>query len=52
MLDVIIDTNIFILFMAGQINENRIKNYTRSSFYSIEDYHLLLSVISKMKLFT
>ena len=47
MRDVIIDTNIFILFLAGQINENRIKNYTRNSLYTKGDYYLLLNILSK-----
>jgi hypothetical protein len=46
MRDVIIDTNIFILFLTGQINENRIKNYTRNSLYTKEDYYLLLNILS------
>ena len=46
MRDVIIDTNIFILFLAGQINENRIKNYTRNSLYTKEDYYFLLDLLS------
>jgi predicted nucleic acid-binding protein len=46
MRDVIIDTNIFILFLAGQINENRIKNYTRNSLYTKEDYYFLLNILS------
>ena len=46
MRDVIIDTNIFILFLVGQINENRIKNYTRNSLYTKEDYYFLLNVLS------
>jgi rRNA-processing protein FCF1 len=47
MRDVIIDTNIFILFLAGQINENRIKNYTSNSLYTKEDYYLLLNILSQ-----
>jgi hypothetical protein len=46
MRDVIIDTNIFILFLTGQINENRIKDYTRNSLYTKEDYYLLLNILS------
>jgi predicted nucleic acid-binding protein len=46
MRDVIIDTNIFILFLAGQINEKRIKNYTRNSLYTKEDYYFLLNILS------
>jgi len=46
MRDVIIDTNIFILFLVGQINENRIKNYTRNSLYTKEDYYFLLNVLA------
>jgi hypothetical protein len=44
--DVIIDTNIFILFLAGQINENKIRNYTRNSLYTKEDYYFLLNILS------
>jgi predicted nucleic acid-binding protein len=47
MRDVIIDTNIFILFLAGQINENRIKNYTRNSLYTKDDYYFLLNILSR-----
>ena len=46
MRDVIIDTNIFILFLTGQINENRIRNYTRNSLYTKEDYYLLINILS------
>jgi predicted nucleic acid-binding protein len=46
MRDVIIDTNVFILFLSGKINENRIKNYTRNSLYTKEDYYLLLNILS------
>jgi predicted nucleic acid-binding protein len=46
MRDVIIDTNIFILFLVGQINENKIGNYTRNSLYTKEDYYFLLNILS------
>lgn len=46
MRDVIIDTNIFILFLAGQINENKIGRYTRNSLYSKEDYYFLLRILA------
>jgi hypothetical protein len=46
MRDVIIDTNIFILFLAGQINENKIGVYTRNSLYTKEDYYFLLNIIA------
>jgi predicted nucleic acid-binding protein len=46
MRDVIIDTNIFILFLAGQINENKIQNYTRNSLYTRDDYYLLLNIVA------
>jgi len=45
--DVVIDSNIFILFLVGQINENKIKNYTRNSIYSKEDYYFLINILSK-----
>ena len=44
--DVIIDSNIFILFLTGQINENKIKNYTRNSLYTRDDYNLLINILS------
>ncbi|MCL2443960.1 MAG: hypothetical protein FWD13_10935 [Treponema sp.] len=46
MRDVIIDSNIFILFLAGQINENKIERYTRNSIYTKEDYYFLISVLA------
>ena len=46
MRDVIIDTNVFILFLAGQINENKIERYTRNSLYTKEDYYFLLSILA------
>ena len=46
MRDVIIDTNIFILFLAGQINENKIGAYTRNSLYTKEDYYFLLNILA------
>jgi hypothetical protein len=46
MRDVIIDTNIFILFLAGQINENKIGRYTRNSLYTKEDYYYLLNILA------
>ncbi|MCL2064122.1 MAG: hypothetical protein FWG98_07080 [Candidatus Cloacimonetes bacterium] len=47
MRDVIIDTNIFILYLVGQINKNRIKDYSRDQSYSEEDYFYLLNLLSK-----
>jgi predicted nucleic acid-binding protein len=47
MRDVIIDSNIFILFLAGQINENKIEKYTRNSLYTKEDYYLLLNILTE-----
>jgi len=46
MRDVIIDSNIFILFLAGQINENMIERYTRNSLYTREDYYFLLNLLA------
>ncbi|NTU43066.1 MAG: hypothetical protein HGA78_08435 [Nitrospirales bacterium] len=45
MRDVIIDTNIFVLFLAGQINQDRIPNYCRNSMYSKADYEFLLELL-------
>jgi len=46
MRDVIVDSNIFILFLAGQINENKIERYTRNSLYTMEDYYFLINILS------
>jgi predicted nucleic acid-binding protein len=46
MRDVILDSNIFILFLAGQINENKIERYTRNSLYTREDYYFLLNILA------
>ena len=46
MRDVILDSNIFILFLAGQINENKIERYTRNSLYTKEDYYFLLNILT------
>ena len=46
MRDVIIDTNIFILFLAGQINENKIGTYTRNALYTKADYYFLLNILA------
>ena len=46
MRDVIVDSNIFILFLAGQINENKIERYTRNSLYTREDYYFLINILS------
>jgi hypothetical protein len=46
MREVIIDSNIFILFLAGQINENKIERYTRNSLYTKDDYYFLLNILA------
>jgi hypothetical protein len=46
MRDVILDSNIFILFLAGQINENKIERYTRNSLYTKEEYYFLLNILA------
>ncbi|MDR0564201.1 MAG: hypothetical protein LBG78_04610 [Azoarcus sp.] len=47
MRDVLVDTNVFILFLAGQINENRIEQYSRNSLYTKEAYYFLLNLLFK-----
>jgi len=46
MREVILDSNIFILFLAGQINENKIEKYTRNSLYTKKDYYFLLNILA------
>jgi predicted nucleic acid-binding protein len=45
MRDVIIDTNLFILFLVGQINQNRIAQYCRNSKFTKADYLTLLEIL-------
>ncbi|GHU07995.1 hypothetical protein FACS1894151_03190 [Spirochaetia bacterium] len=45
--EVLLDTNVFILFLAGQINQNRIPQYCRNSRYSRSDYYFLVDMIKK-----
>jgi predicted nucleic acid-binding protein len=45
MRDVLLDTNVFILFLAGQINQNRIPEYCREPMYSRKDYYFLVDKI-------
>ncbi|MDR0876675.1 MAG: hypothetical protein LBN21_01370 [Treponema sp.] len=43
--EVILDSNIFILFFAGQINPNRISKYCRNALYVREDFLVLTSIL-------
>lgn len=45
MKEVILDTNVFILYIVGQINPARISKHKRTSIYTKEHYAHLLSVV-------
>ena len=45
MREIVLDSEIFTLYLAGQINENRIDGYTRNSLWEIEDYYILTDLL-------
>jgi len=45
MRDVIIDTNVFVLYLAGRINTNQIYRYCRNALYTEDDYHFLVNLL-------
>ena len=47
MREVILDTNIFTLFLIGKINPLRIQNHRRTSTYTIKHYEFLLKLLNK-----
>jgi predicted nucleic acid-binding protein len=47
MREVILDTNIFILFLIGKINPLKISNHRRTSTYTTKHYEFLLELLDK-----
>jgi hypothetical protein len=43
--EVLLDSNIFILFFAGQINPNRISKYCRNALYVQDDFVALAKIL-------
>ena len=43
---VIVDTNLLVLFLVGTVNRQRILNFKRTGDFTIEDYDLLVRLIS------
>ncbi len=42
---IIIDTNIFLLYLVGLVNRNRISKFKRTAQFIPEDYDLLLQIV-------
>jgi hypothetical protein len=42
---VLVDTNLLVLFLVGNVNRRRILNFKRTADFNIEDYDLLLRLI-------
>lgn len=43
----LLDTNVFIIYLSGLVNLNRIGEYSRNSFYNKNDYKHIASIIKK-----
>ena len=46
MREVILDTNVFTLFLIGKINPTRIPSHRRTSAYTTEHYNFLINLLS------
>jgi hypothetical protein len=44
----LIDTNLLVLFIVGNVNRNRIETFKRTSKYNKEGFDLLFGVISRL----
>lgn len=47
--EIILDSNVFVLFIIGLINPKRINSHKRTSIYSEDDFKKLYSIISQYK---
>lgn len=45
MRDVLVDSNVLVLFLAGKINAGRIGQYCRNNLYGKDDYEYLVTLI-------
>ena len=43
---VLVDTSLLVLFLVGRVNRQRILNFKRTGDFTIEDYGLLIRLIS------
>ncbi|MCL2845005.1 MAG: hypothetical protein FWE23_06095 [Chitinivibrionia bacterium] len=44
---IVLDSNAFILYLAGLVNKNQIGNYARKSDWNSEDFHYLCEIINE-----
>jgi predicted nucleic acid-binding protein len=42
---IVLDSNIFVLYLVGQINKNQIDNYTRNSFWDTRDFDFFVDLL-------
>ncbi len=47
MREVILDTNVFTLFLIGKINPTKISKHKRTSVYNIEHYEFLIGLLNE-----
>jgi len=45
----LVDTNLFLLYLVGKANPDRISNFKRTSRYTIEDFELLDRIMAQFK---
>ena len=43
---IILDTNVFILYLIGMIAPHKIKTHKRTSIYTVEDYEFLIATMN------
>jgi hypothetical protein len=43
---ILIDTNIFLLYLVGSVNRERISKFKRTMQFEAEDYNVLLQIVS------
>ena len=45
---IILDTNVFLLYLIGRIAPHKIKTHKRTSIYAVEDYNFLISTVNNI----
>lgn len=43
---IILDTNVFLLYLIGMIAQHKIKTHKRTSIYDVEDYEFLITTMN------
>ena len=43
---IILDTNVFLLYLIGMIAPHKIKTHKRTSIYDVEDYEFLITTMN------